>query len=83
MVNLPLPITQIKANVKSVLADLFSGGDVPTAAESVAEVLGDATSYYGYEAVKRTLIVALERPEKDRELASRLLVALSVAGTVA
>jgi len=72
-IDLPLPSTRIKGQVKIILDELFSSGEVPEAAHSVFDL--DA-SQFGHEVVKRAVSLAMEKGPAEREYVSKLLVAL-------
>jgi len=69
MTSLPLPVTTMKAKVKGIIAEYFVSGDLPEALERLGEVEGRC----GQEVVKRTLVEAMEKKNRDREMASVLL----------
>jgi hypothetical protein len=78
-VALPLPITTYKKLVDAALTELFASGDVEEACLRIKEA---GPRHLGAEAVKRSIIAGVERKGKDRELVSRLLMALVSSNTI-
>jgi len=79
LVKMPLPSTTMKLNVRRILDDYFACGDLHSAVAHLAELEGKRP---GQEAVKRTLVLALEMKNSQKERASVLLSALTrVYGT--
>ena len=74
VVQLPLPMTTIKARVRAVLDEYFVSGSLDDAIRDLAELEGKRP---GQEAVKRTLLLALEKKNREKEMASLLLSAMT------
>jgi programmed cell death protein 4 len=58
--------------VNAIVEEYFSSGDVGNAADSLSELEAPVTTM-GHYFVKRLLTLALDRKDKEREMASSLL----------
>jgi hypothetical protein len=58
--------------VNSIVEEYFSSGDVNNAADSLTD-LDAPVAFMGHYFVKRLLTLALDRKDKEREMASNLL----------
>ena len=74
LTQLPLPVTAMKAKVKEIVAEYFVSEDLHEALARLGEVGGNRC---GQEVVKRTLVEAMEKKNRDREMASVLISALT------
>ena len=74
LIQLPLPVTTMKLKVRSILDDYFVSGDLHSTVADMAELEGKRP---GQEAVKRTLVLALELKTTQKERASVLLSAMT------
>mmetsp|Transcript_41456 Transcript_41456/g.130580 ORF Transcript_41456/g.130580 Transcript_41456/m.130580 type:complete len:450 (-) Transcript_41456:19-1368(-) len=74
MLSLPLPVTQIKSKVKEIIEEFYVAGDLVEAERSLAELNSKRS---GHEAVKRTIVLAMEKKNRERERASVLLSAMT------
>jgi programmed cell death protein 4 len=67
-------VAEFKAAVGALLAEFFDAGDVGEAAARLAEL---ARPEFGHYFVKRALLAALDRHDREREMTSALLAALA------
>mmetsp|Transcript_21960 Transcript_21960/g.52706 ORF Transcript_21960/g.52706 Transcript_21960/m.52706 type:complete len:455 (+) Transcript_21960:293-1657(+) len=72
--QLPLPITKFKSAVREIVDEYFVGGEVKSAIEQLSDL---KEARYGYEVVKRVLVMSLEKKDAEREMASVLLSGLT------
>lgn len=68
-----LSMTEFKQRVADIITEYFASEDVTEVSRSVRELNSQC---FNYELVKLTVTKALDRKEKERELASRLISAL-------
>jgi len=73
-VSLPLPVTTTKANIRSLLQEYFVSGSLEGALKDLAELQGQRP---GQECVKRVLVMGLEKKNREKEMASVLLSAMT------
>lgn len=65
-------VAAYKREVNAIVEEYFSSGDVGNAADSLSELEAPVTTM-GHYFVKRLLTLALDRKDKEREMASSLL----------
>lgn len=65
-------VAAYKREVNSIVEEYFSSGDVNNAADSLTD-LDAPVAFMGHYFVKRLLTLALDRKDKEREMASNLL----------
>jgi len=68
--RLPLEATVTKQKVREIVAEYFVSGDLKEAEERLSEL---KTARVGQEVVKRTLVEAMEKKNREREKASVLI----------
>ena len=71
---LPLPVTVVKDKVRGILEEYFVSGSLEGAIKDLRELEGQRA---GQEAVKRLLVIAMEKKSRDKERASVLLSAMT------
>eukprot|EP00878_Enallax_costatus_P006760 GHUV01007086.1.p1 GENE.GHUV01007086.1~~GHUV01007086.1.p1 ORF type:complete len:655 (+),score=257.56 GHUV01007086.1:532-2496(+) len=64
-------VAAYKQEITAIVEEYFSSGDVSNAADSLSEL--GATETMGHYFVKRLITLALDRKDKEREMASSLL----------
>ena len=65
-----LTLPEYKERAVSILREFYLSGDYDEVRRCFDEL---ATPFFGFEFVRRTLMMAMERGDKEREMASRLL----------
>lgn len=64
-------VAAYKREITAIVEEYFSSGDVSNAADSLTEL--GPTDTMGHYFVKRLITLALDRKDKEREMASSLL----------
>lgn len=70
IVGPPLTLTEFKKEMRPLLEEFFTAGDVNDVIDRLRALSCPA---YGYEIVKRSVSMSLDRSDRERELVSRLL----------
>ena len=74
LLDLPLPLTVMKVKVRSLLDEYFVSASAAATIQDLSEL---KSKRVGQEVVKRTLVLALDKKNRHKEMASLLLSAMT------